>query len=236
MGRQPTLSKEVKVEIIERYLQGESPSRLGEMYGFHPDSLRVWVKKYQKDGIAGLTSLRKNQCYTREFKKQVVEAYLSGTGSELDLALKYGIPSRRTVSSWIKQYNSHEDKLKSYPGGRIRMTKGRKTNLAERIEIVEYCIGHQLDYTQTAEQFQVSYGQVYTWVKKYNEYGISALKDNRGRGKPLEDMNQLERLQAENKLLKAKNKQLLMENDVLKKIEELERGRTSLFTDKKRDI
>ena len=116
------------------------------------------------------------------------------------------------------------------------MTKGRKTTLAERVEIVEYCIEHKLDYTQTAEQFQVSYAQVYTWVKKYNERGVSALKDNRGKGKPLEDMNELERLQAEYKLLEAKNKQLQMENDVLKKLEELERGQSLGFTDKSRNI
>lgn len=132
MGRRPKLTTEVKVEIIERYLQGESPGRLSQIYGFHTNSLGEWVKKYQKNGIAGLTNPRENQRYTREFKEQVVQAYQSGTGSELDLALRYGIPSRRTVSSWIKQYNSHEDTLKSYLGGRVRMTKGRKTTLSER--------------------------------------------------------------------------------------------------------
>jgi transposase-like protein len=236
MGRQPKLTEEVKVKIIERYFQGESPSRLEQIYGFESSSLRVWVKKYQKDGIAGLANPRKNRSYSREFKKQVVEDYQSGAGSALDLAIKYGIPSPRTVSSWIKQYNGHEDTLKSYQGGPIRMTKGRKTTLAERIEIVEYCIEHKLDYTKTAEQFQVSYTQVYSWVKKYNELGVSALRDNRGKGKPLEDMNELERLQAEFKLMEAKNKQLQMENDVLKKIQELERGRSSVFTDKKQNI
>lgn len=232
MGRRPKLTTEVKVEIVERYLQGESPSQLSQAYGFHVDYLRVWVKKYQENGAAGLTYHKENRSYTREFKEQVAQDYLSGKGSELDLALRYGIPSRRTVSSWIKQYNSHEA-CKSYRGGQAHMTKGRKTTLSERIEIVEYCISHQFDYTQTAIQFQVSYMQVYTWVKKLNERGVSALKDNRGKGKPLEDMNELERLQAENKLLKAKARQLEMENDVLKKVEELERGRGSHFSGKR---
>jgi transposase len=190
----------------------------------------------QINGIIGLVTPSSNQSYTSQFKDRVVQEYLSGAGSELDLAVKYGICSRRTVSSWIKQYNSHEDTLKSYLGGRIHMTKGRKTTLAERIEIVEYCIENDLDYTKTAEQFRVSYTQVYSWVKKYNGRGVSALKDSRGKGKSLEDMNEMERLQAENKLLEAKNKHLQMENDVLKKLEELERGRSSVFTGKKRNI
>ncbi len=232
MGRRPKLTTDVKVEIVDRYLQGECPSQLSQIYGFNVDSLRTWAKKYQESGIAGLTYHKENQRYTREFKEKVVQDYNSGAGSERDLSLKYGIPARGTVSSWIKQYNSHVA-FKSYLGGRVHMTKGRKTTLSERIEIVEYCINHKFDYAQTANQFQVSYAQAYNWVKKYNERGVPALKDNRGKGKPLEDMNELERLQAENKLLKAKARQLEMENDVLKKVEELERGRGSHFSGKR---
>lgn len=229
------LTKEVKLEIVERYLQGESSNCLSKIYGFHHGSLWEWVKKYQKNGIDGLGRVKK-QYYSSEFKQQVVEEYLSGSESSIDLALKYGITATRAVSRWAKQYNSHEDILKSSPGGRVRMTKGRQTTFAERIEIVEYCINNDSNYAQTAEQFQVSYGQVYTWVKKYNGAGISALKDNRGKGKPLEDMNEMERLQAENKLLEAKNRQLQMENDVLKKLEEIERGRSSVFNHRRRNI
>jgi transposase len=238
MGRRPKLTTEVKVEIVERYLQGEGRSQLSHVYGFHVDSLRVWVKKYQENGVAGLTNPEGNQ-YSPVSLKSVLckniypeQEYLSGKGSELDLALRYGVPARGTVSSWIKQYNSH-GACNSYLGGRVRMTRGRKTTLSERIDVVEHCINHKFDYTRTAVQFQVSYAQVYAWVKKYNERGVAALKDNRGRGRPLDDMNELERLQAENKLLKAKARQLEMENDVLKKVEELERGRGSHFSGKR---
>jgi transposase-like protein len=229
MGRRPKFSKELREEIVQRYLNGERPILLMQRYGFAKSSLRTWLRKYQKFGMAGLTSPKKNQRYSLEFKRQVVEAYRSGAGSALDLAVRYDIPSRGTVASWVKQYNSHEDTLESYSGGRIRMTKGRKTTLDERVAIVEYCIDHKLNYTQTAEQFQVSYQQVYTWVKKYNERGVSALRDNRGKGKPIEDMTELERLQAE-------NRKLQMENDVLKKVAELERRRSSVFNNKRRNI
>jgi transposase len=129
MGRRPELTTEVKVEIVERYLQGESPSWLSKRYGFHVDSLKEWVKKYQENGVAGLTYCMENQHYSREFKEQVVQDYNSGAGSELDLALRYGIPSRRAVSSWIKQYNGH-GACNSYLGGQHHVTKGKKNNLA----------------------------------------------------------------------------------------------------------
>ena len=235
MNQCSKLTKEVKLEVVERYLHGESSNRLSQIYGFHHGSLREWVKKYQKNGIDGLGRVKK-QYYSSEFKQQIVEEYLTGSESSLDLALKYGITSTNAVARWAKECNNHEDTLKSSPGGRVRMTKGRQTTFAERIEIVEYCINHDLNYTQTTEQFQVSYGQVYSWVNKYNEHGISALKDNRGKGKPWEDMNEVERLKAENKLLEAKNRQLQMENDVLKKLEEIERGQRPVFNHKRRNI
>lgn len=39
------------------------------------------------------------------------------------------------------------------------MTKGRKTTFEERVEIVQYCIAHDRNYTKTAEQYQVSHQQ-----------------------------------------------------------------------------
>ena len=38
------------------------------------------------------------------------------------------------------------------------MTK-RKTSFEERIEIVEYCIAHDHNYTATAEKYEISYQQ-----------------------------------------------------------------------------
>ncbi|WP_152570672.1 helix-turn-helix domain-containing protein [Paenibacillus tyrfis] len=47
------------------------------------------------------------------------------------------------------------------------MTKGRSTTWQERIDIVLYYLTHQHDYRKAAEQYQVSYHQVFQWVKKY---------------------------------------------------------------------
>ncbi|MEG2410144.1 MAG: helix-turn-helix domain-containing protein [Erysipelotrichaceae bacterium] len=60
------------------------------------------------------------------------------------------------------------------------MTKGRKTTIEERQEIVKYCKEHDNEYKLAAEHFDVSYAQVYQWVQKYNEQGESSLEDKRG--------------------------------------------------------
>ena len=110
------------------------------------------------------------------------------------------------------------------------MTKGRKTTLDERIEIVSYCMEHGKDYQLTCQKYAVSYNQLYSWVRKYEEKGIEGLADNRGRKKPESemdenDLDENDRLRAENRLLKAENRRLEVELAIIKKLEEIERRR-----------
>lgn len=101
--------------------------------------------------------------------------------------------------------------------------KSRETSLEERIAIVEYCTAHSYNYALTAKEYNCSYGQVYSWVKKYQAKGVEGLYDRRGHKKPEEKLNDLEKLQAENRVLKAKTKQQQMEIDFLKKLDAIER-------------
>ena len=75
------------------------------------------------------------------------------------------------------------------------------------------------------DTYQVSYQQVYSWVRKYEAQGVESLRDKRGRTKPEGEMTELEKLRAENKLLKAQNKRQEMEMAFLKKLGEIERRR-----------
>jgi transposase len=72
-------------------------------------------------------------------------------------------------------------------------------------------------------KFDVSYQQVYTWVRKHDRNGIEGLRDGRGHRKSESEMSELERLRYENRMLKAQLTQQQMEIDFLKKLEELER-------------
>ena len=168
---------------------------------------------------------RKNKVYSAELKVQAVEEYLSGKGSQREVCRKYGILAKRTLEVWIMWYNGHREfKERSRAKGEIYMTKGRKTTQEERAEIVAFCIEHNYDYGLTVETYNVSYQQVYAWVRKYEEGGVDKLRDNRGRTKQVEEMTEVEKLKAEMKIREAKNRQLEIENEFIKKLQELKGG------------
>ena len=98
----------------------------------------------------------------------------------------------------------------------------RKTTLEERKEIVEYCISHNNDYKGTASRYDVSYSQVYTWVKKYREIGETGLEDKRGHHKSDDEVGELERLRRENLRLKRQLEEKDMLCELLKKVKEFE--------------
>ena len=98
----------------------------------------------------------------------------------------------------------------------------RKTTLEERKEIVEYCIRHNNDYKGTASRYDVSYSQVYTWVKKYRETGETGLENKRGRHKSDDEVDELERLRRENLRLKRQLEEKDMLCELLKKVREFE--------------
>ena len=164
----------------------------------------------------------KNKVYSAEFKVSAVKAYLRGEGSYRDLCKRFGISHHDILRDWVLWYNGHREfKERSSAKGEIYMTKGRKTTQEERAEIVAFCIEHNKDYGLTVETYNVSYQQIYAWVRKYEEGGVDKLKDNRGRTKPVEEMTEVEKLKAEMKILEAKNRQLEIENEFIKKLQEL---------------
>jgi transposase-like protein len=227
MGRNSKFSAELKLKYVQICLEGkDSVNHTAYLAGIDPATLRQWIRNYQSLGIDGLCTTSKNSHLSKELKEMAVKEYLSGIGSQSDVCVKYGIRSKRMLQKWVIKYNSHEELKASGTRGVPIMTNGRKTNFDERVEIVKYCIEHQKNYAETAQKYQVSYQQVYTWTSKYQKYGIEALQDKRGKRKTKDEMSEFEKLKAQNKLLEAENRRKQMEIDFLKKLDEIERRRS----------
>ena len=219
------VSVEDKIYAVNLYLDGkESQQRIAHMFDVSLASVQQWIRNYESMGSNAFT-LKGNKKYSKELKQQAVLDYLAGYGSQDDICKKYGIRSKGKLQTWIKKYNGHEELKSSGTGGSIIMTKGRKTTFEERVEIVQYCIAHNHNYAETAENHRVSYQQARSYTIKYESGGVEALRDKRGKRKNPDEMNELESLRAEVKILRAEKERAEMEASFLKKLEEIERRR-----------
>lgn len=221
MGRKNKFTKEQKINAILDYKKGiRGVSQLKTDLGISNQAFRAWVVLYEAIGESAFDNKKENRQYTKEFKLQVVNDYLNGAGSLYDLMKKYKIYSSKTIRTWIKEYNNSGE-LKDYkPNIEVYTMKARKTTFEERLEIVNYCITSNNNYSETAMKYSVPYSLVYQWVMKYNKFGIDALKYQKKGPKPKEEYipaTPEEKLQAELQKLQLENERLKLENEVLKK-------------------
>ena len=199
-----------------------SINTIAKEYRVNKTTIQAWVRKYQANGVDGLKEARKWSHYPKELKIQAVEFYLNGEVGLNTTCKKFNISDHSVLRRWINHYTSG-NKLKSTSKGRIPMNKGRKTTLEERIEIAQYTIANDLNYQEAAEIYQVSYQQVYSWVRKYQQDGEQALQDRRGKSlesKPT--LTEEEKQQLRIKELEHRNQYLEAENGLLKKLKEIE--------------
>lgn len=219
------ISTEDKIYYCEQYLNGNMAQRhIASIANVSLASVQRWIAKYESMGTSAFQK-SSNKRYSKELKLYAVKDYLAGIDSLLGICKKYGIHSTTQLSRWILKYNNSEELKASRTGGYTIMKTGRKTTFNERIEIVQYCIAHNRNYAETAEKYKISYQQARNYTIKYESDGVTALKDNRGKRKTEDQMSELERLRAENKLLRAEKEQAQMEMLFLKKLEEIERRR-----------
>jgi transposase len=219
-------SKAEKLAILALYKDGhQSIADITAKFLVDPGTIRDWKRRYEANGEDGLEEALSWKRYSKELKLAAVNDYLSGHYSLSTVIQKYNVSSTAVLRKWIKKYNSHRELNDTGKGMTNSMTSRRKTTLEERIQIVNYCIQHQKNYQLAAESYEVSYQQVYQWVKKFEAHGTEALQDKRGRNKQEDELTEEEKLKMEMKRLERENKRLHAENAFLKKLEELERRR-----------
>ena len=178
----------------------------------------------------------RNKSYTKEFKEEVVQVYLNGKGSYLDVATAFDIPSDTTVINWVKKYNGHIEQTDYKPMGDVYMTKSRNTTQEERKEIVDYCLEHDKNYRLTAKVFEVPYANVYQWVQKYIKNGYDGLSDKRGHHKSEDELDEVELLRRKLEKAERELKVARLENRLLKKVDEIERRRYGERADLRQNI
>lgn len=235
MGRKPKYTKEIKINVVKQFLNGEnSITSIANDLSVNKSTIRRWVDEYRINGEFSFQHRSKNKSYSKELKETAIQSYLNGEGSYNTISLKYGLSNESILINWLRKYNKHEP-IKDYdPKGDVYMkTARRKTTLEERIEIVKRCIANNNNYKETAALHDVSYAQVYGWAKKYNDFGEEGLIDGRGKKKIESSLTEIERLERKVKQLERELELKEREETVIKKLMEVERRQSSLEQDKK---
>ena len=224
MGK-PKYEAELKLKIVEDCLSGrDNPNHVMNTRGIGQTTVMRWINRYKAEGPTAFLIPEKNRRYTAELKKQVTEEYLTGKSSVLGLMSKYSIRDERQIRNWIKIYNNRGDFKEIVEGGSYTV-KARNTTQEERLAIVRDCIENGLSYSEAASKYQVSYQQVRSWVLRYKEMGEPGLEDRRGQRKK-DQVPRTKEEELEQKIAQLEHEKYLleMENWLIKKVKELERG------------
>ena len=224
MSRKSKIDPTEKVKIVERLLADEiSVSEAARLTDVDKASIRRWRNLYLADGPTALMAQRNNKVYSQELKLQAVHEYLDGKSSQADIVQKYHLRSSRQLRDWINVYTTHGEIKSRGSGGGSYMRKARQTTPEERLEIVQDCLANDKNYGAMALKYNCSYQQVRNWVLRYEKMGSAGLEDRRGRRAGTQPARTPEEeLRDKIAELEQRNRALQMENDLLKKVRELE--------------
>ena len=166
-----------------------------------------------------------------------IEIIFYNKDKKTNQSLKLSVPSNcfyRMTSTDESTFvvKNRTDEIVSLPRNQVfalsvgYLSSEESPTFEERLEIALYAIEHGKNYSATAKKYNVSYQQVYNWVKKYLSKGENGLKDNRGKRIENRDKAELtDTEKAELKLKEAKDRirRLEAENFMLKKLHEFQR-------------
>lgn len=150
-----------KASYVRMYLEGRgSQQQCADAAGVSKTAFQHWLRSYRAFGARAFQETS-NRHYPEQLKEAAVKEYLEGNSSQEEICRKYQITSIALLYKWIRQAQGRDKE----PAPK---RKGRATSYEERLQIVEWCLAHNRDYAGTAEHFQVSYQQVYTWVRRFD--------------------------------------------------------------------
>lgn len=219
-------SKEIKIQACKEYEEsGLGFIAIGKKIGANSETIRRWYLRYKEHGQEAFEKSNKGKPYDKELMLTVVDDYLSGSYSLANLSAKHNLAVsviQRWVNKWYNEIEAKNEALK----GDVYTMKSRKTTFEERLEIVTWVIENGLNYKEAAEKYGVTYALVYKWTRAYIDKGQEALEyKKRGPKVKIDESNlsYIEQLELEIKRKDLLLKEKLLEIEVYKKKEQIEK-------------
>ena len=155
--------------------------------------------------------------YTPEEKLQAVLRYLDGKESSHSISKSIGT-DHKAILRWTKQYK--------YNGVEAFIKKYTNYTSQFKLDVLNFMIENGTSLDETTAIFQIaSSSTIRTWKKQFEMYGYDALQSmKKGRPSMKKETNKQQKLAPvvdSTEVLKARIKQLEMENEYLKKLNAL---------------
>lgn len=139
----------VKYVLEEHHSIGEASDFFGAAY----QTIRIWVKHYENEGIKGLTI--KNKTYSGEFRVYVVEYMREHNLSLVQTAIHFSLPDHTRVRMWNKIYDEKGPQyLMEEHRGRTKMKiKKEKKNPQNTNNSTEKELLKKIEYLETENAY-----------------------------------------------------------------------------------
>ena len=108
-----------KIELYEKRQAKASIQELADFYSIRKESVKYLVRLIDYHGYGVL----RDKCYRHysvEEKERAICEVLKDHKSVGETAIKYGLPSKTTLTKWIKNYQLNENSVQEKKRGRPR--------------------------------------------------------------------------------------------------------------------
>lgn len=141
--------------MIVKYVLEEHHSiwEASDFFGAAYQTIRIWVKHYENEGIKGLTI--KNKTYSGEFRVYVVEYMREHNLSLVQTAIHFSLPDHTRVRMWNKIYDEKGPQyLMEEHRGRTKMKiKKEKKNPQNTNNSTEKELLKKIEYLETENAY-----------------------------------------------------------------------------------
>lgn len=148
------LTKEQKIEIYERRLNGETIKSLALNFNINIHNIEYLIRLFNRHGYSILRN-NKNRYYSKEFKEITINRVLINNESITSVAIDVGLSSEGILINWIKKYKENCYNV-------IEKKKGRKSKTMTKIK--------KTKNSSTAEEKIKDLEREILYLKAENEY------------------------------------------------------------------
>lgn len=144
---------ETKLMVVKYVLEeNHSLWETSDFFGIAYQTIRIWVKHYENEGVNGLTI--KNKTYSGDFRVHVVEYMRKHNLSLVQTAIHFSLPDHTRLRVWNKLYDEKGPQyLMEEHRGRIKMKSKKEKKIPQITTSTEKELLKKIEYLETENAY-----------------------------------------------------------------------------------